>query len=425
MTGRTDPISIYGENAEALAERYEAVSSEAMLAPVLAALPLPAAGRMALDIGAGTGRDAAWLAGLGYQVVAAEPAAGMRRVAATRHGDIGIRWLDDALPALDRTHALSLSFDIILLSAVWQHILPADRGRAFRKIATLLKPGATLIMTLRNGPAPAEMEMHSTSTTEIEGFARTCGLEVLRVVPVPDQGRRPDIIWDLMAMRMPDDGTGALPLVRGIVLSDGKASTYKLGLLRAVSRIAEYAPAAAAPTSDGRDAVEVPLGLVALNWVRMYLPLVRGRFPQAPGNIGTSGLAFAKDGFTALLDSNFAHVELRVGTIIGTENALAVMSAISRAADTIAKMPATYTRYPGGGAPVFGVTRGRLGRKATTVLDLENLRGWGVLEVPGHLWRAMSRFSSWIDPMLYQPALIMTHAPICGGRWSSCAKADR
>ncbi len=34
------------------------------------------------------------------------------------------------------------------------------------------------------------------------------------------------------------------------------------------------------------------------------------------------------------------------------------------------------------------------------MLDLEVLRGWGFLEVPGHLWRAMSRFSSWIDPML-------------------------
>lgn len=66
-------------------------------------------------------------------------------------------------------------------------------------------------------------------------------------------------------MRMPDDGTGALPLVRGVVLSDEKSSTYKLALLRAVTRIADYARAVATPAPDGRDAVEVPLGLVALN----------------------------------------------------------------------------------------------------------------------------------------------------------------
>lgn len=54
-----------------------------------------------------------------------------------------------------------------------------------------------------------------------------------------------------MALRMPDDGTGSLPLVRRIVLSDKKSSTYKLALLRAVARIAEYAPAAATPAPDG------------------------------------------------------------------------------------------------------------------------------------------------------------------------------
>ena len=30
------------------------------------------------------------------------------------------------------------------------------------------------------------------------------------------------------------------------------------------------------------DVVEVPLGLVALNWVRMYLPLVGAGLPHAP-----------------------------------------------------------------------------------------------------------------------------------------------
>lgn len=400
MTMATDVISIYDAHADTLAERYEAISSEKMLAQALAAIPRSVAGWLALDIGAGTGRDAAWLAGLGYQVIAVEPAMGMRRVATERHGDSDIRWIDDTLPGLERTHSLALSFDLVLLSAVWQHVAPSDRARAFRKISTLMKPGATLVMTLRNGPAPTGMQMHATSTTEIEGLALTYGLEVLRVARSADQGGRPEVMWDIVAMRMPDDGTGALPLVRGIVLSDEKSSTYKLALLRAVTRIAEYAPAAATPAPDGRDAVEVPLGLVALNWIRMYLPLVRGGFPQAPGNVGTSGLGFAKIGFEALLARNTAQADLRIGATFDAEGALAVMSAITRAADTIAKMPATFTRYPNGGAPVFGVIRARPGRTLSAVLDLDTMRGWGLLEIPGHLWRAMSRFSSWIDPML-------------------------
>jgi SAM-dependent methyltransferase len=390
----------YDEQADALAARYEAVSSEAVLAQVLSVITGEGAGRLALDIGAGTGRDAAWLASLGYQVVAAEPAAGMRRVGAALHGNAGIRWIDDALPALAQTHALGLSFDLVLLSAVWQHVLPTDRIRAFRKISTLLKPGGTLIMTLRNGPSPPDMDMYATSTIEIEGFAQSYGLVVLRVESSADQSGRPGVTWEVMAMRMPDDGTGALPLLRGIVLADEKSSTYKLALLRAVTRIAEYAPAAALPTHDGRDAVEVPLGLVALIWIRMYLPLVRGGFPQAPGNVGANGLSFAKDGFVGLLALNAATPDLRVGALLGVEGATAVSSAISRVVDTITMMPATYTRYPNGGPPVFGVTKKRPSRHDATVLDLETLRGWGLLEVPGHLWRAMSRFSYWIDPML-------------------------
>lgn len=400
MTTYLDVIANYDGQAHTLAERYEAVSSERMLSEVLPVIPHGSDGRLALDVGSGTGRDAAWLTSLGYEVVAAEPAAEMRRIAGEKHGSDGIRWVSDALPSLDHVHGLGLAYDLVLLSAVWQHVAPGDRPRAFRKLATLMKPGGVLVMTLRHGPAPAGMQMHSTSTAEVEGLARAHGLEVLRIAASTDQGGRAGVTWDVMALRMPDDGTGALPLVRGIVLSDEKSSTYKLALLRAVARIAEYAPAAATPAPDGRDAVEVPLGLVALNWLRMYLPLVRAKLPQLPGNIGTERLGFAKDGFEALLVLGTSAVELRVGAVFTGDHAQAVASALSRAAHTIAKMPATYTRYPNSDAQVFGVARGRRGYASATVLDLETLGGWGLIEVPGHLWRAMSRFGSWIEPML-------------------------
>ena len=390
----------YDAHADILAERYEGVSSEAMLSQVAFAVDRDGRGRIALDVGAGTGRDAAWLAGLGYEVVAVEPSAGMRRVGATLHPAAGIRWLDDALPGLARTHALGLSFDVVLLSAVWQHVPVADRPRAFRKLASLLRPGATLVVTLRTEPPPDGVTMHPVGSAELEGLARTHGLEILRMARSADQGGRPDVTWEIAALRMPDDGTGALPLVRGIVLSDGKCSTYKLGLLRAVSRIAEYAPAAAAPAADGRDAVEVPLGLVALNWIRMYLPLVGGGLPQAPGNRGAGGLAFAKDGFEGLLALGAGPADLRIGAVWHGDAAALLGAAITRAAEVIARMPATHTSYPNGGGPVFGVTRRGRARPAMGVLDLEALRGWGTMEVPGHLWRAMSRFSAWIDPML-------------------------
>lgn len=118
------------------------------------------------------------------------------------------------------------------------------------------------------------------------------------------------------------------------------------------------------------------------------------------GNIGSGRLGCAKDGFEALLALGTAPMELQVGASFAGEQALAVASALSRVAQTIAKMPATYTRYPNSDAQVFGLTRQRRGGAAATVLDLEMLRGWGLIEVPDHLSRAMSRFGSWIEPLL-------------------------
>ena len=352
---------------------------------------------LALDVGAGSGRDARWLRTLGFEVVAVEPAAGFREPAARRSD---FRWVDDQLPSLNNLHRLALSFDLIILSAVWQHVVPEDRPRAFRKLVTLLQPGGVLAMTLRSGPAPADRPMHPTSSGEIEGLARSHGMEVLKVQASNDLQGRDGVTWTTIALRLPDDGTGALPLIRGIVLGDEKSSTYKLGLLRAVGRVAEQTPAAAVPATDHSDAVEIPLGLVALFWVRLYLPLVRRGFPQAPKNNGPDGLGFAKAGFRRLLDDKVDAADLRVGGVFDAERGAALISAIGDAATTIATMPANFTRFPNSDMRVFQAVRERPTRRTGVDLSLDRLRGWGSLIVPGHLWRALSRFGPWIDPML-------------------------
>jgi SAM-dependent methyltransferase len=145
----TDSIPVYHAQAERLAAEYESLdpAGHADMNAAFAGLLPTGADRLALDVGAGSGRDAAWLAGLGFEVVAAEPAQGMRAAGQRLHAGAAVRWLDDRLPGLERTHALGLSFDVVLLSAVWQHVAPSDRPRAFRKLATLLKPGGLLAVT--------------------------------------------------------------------------------------------------------------------------------------------------------------------------------------------------------------------------------------------------------------------------------------
>src|SRR5687768_12696850 len=112
--------STYNRKAPALVRRYESLSFEEVHASILDLVPPPPA--RALDVGAGSGRDAAALADLGLRVFAVEPSAMMRMAAQRRHRDVTVRWLDDQLPHLSRVRRSGLLFDFVLLSAVWMHL---------------------------------------------------------------------------------------------------------------------------------------------------------------------------------------------------------------------------------------------------------------------------------------------------------------
>jgi hypothetical protein len=130
---------------------------------------------------------------------------------------------------------------------------------------------------------------------------------------------------------------------QGVILNDEKSSTYKLALLRATARVADATPALAVSNLE-EDTVDLPLGIVALNWVRMYLPLVAAGLPQMPGNSGPDGLSFAKAGFRQLSALNITGQDLRVGSSFTGERAVAVARALAEARRTIADMPANYIR---------------------------------------------------------------------------------
>ena len=113
---------------------------------------------------------------------------------------------------------MAISFDVVMLTAVWQHVPPSQRDRAFRKVAALVRSGGLLAINLRSGPSPPGSEMYAVSLDEIERLARNHGFTVEKVEQTPDQQGRHDISWTSVALRLPDDGTGALPLLRHVIL---------------------------------------------------------------------------------------------------------------------------------------------------------------------------------------------------------------
>ena len=158
----------YAEAAESLTPRYDAIDPEQLYGAVLAHFPQKPS--RILDIGAGTGRDAAWLAGRGHDVLAVEPVAAFR---ALGHAP---KWLDDRLPALRKTRASGRKFDFILLNAVFQHVEPEARAEAMLNIAALLADDGRIVMSLRHGPSAETRPAYPFETGEVEILATAGGL---------------------------------------------------------------------------------------------------------------------------------------------------------------------------------------------------------------------------------------------------------
>lgn len=91
-------VQWYEQNAATVIPAYESLQAADIYHWLLGLLPERPS--LVLDIGAGSGRDAAWLAAQGHTVIAVEPAAAMRAAGQRLHPDANIRWLDDRLPAL-------------------------------------------------------------------------------------------------------------------------------------------------------------------------------------------------------------------------------------------------------------------------------------------------------------------------------------
>ena len=386
----TDP---YTQQAECFFDQYQSVRFADVHRRWLG--HLPAQPGFAMDVGAGSGRDACALADMGWDVLAVEPSSGLHRLGELASAGKNVQWLDDALPELGKVRAMGYRFNLILVSAVWMHLKPADRERAFRILTELMAPGGLLVITLRHGPDDLQRNFHAVNSQELEVLARNRALVTVDVSAESDIFNRPGVSWQAMVFRLPDDGTGALPLLRHIIVNDDKSSTYKLALLRVITRLADALPGLVGRRDEMW--VELPLGAVALYWIRLYQPLIlRHGFRQAGG---ARGYAFVTESFNALKD--VSPFDLRIGQTLSEALARVVSGAIFDAGKTITEMPASKITWPGTDKPVFQVERFRKPKHSGSfLLDYESLLSFGVFRVPALIWDCCSRYACWLDPAI-------------------------
>jgi SAM-dependent methyltransferase len=190
----------YADEAEELFKRYESIPAAENHRHVLHLMPT--APSRVLDIGSGTGRDAAWFASLGHRVVAVEPTDAMRVPAMARHPSPSIEWLDDSLPDLALMRARGERFDLVMLTAVWMHLDAVQRSQAMPNLAALLSGGGTMIMKIRHGPVPAGRRMFEISPEETIELARMQDLHPvfrLRAESSQEQNRAAGVSWTSLA----------------------------------------------------------------------------------------------------------------------------------------------------------------------------------------------------------------------------------
>jgi SAM-dependent methyltransferase len=189
----------YAAAAPELIDRYNAVSSSDLFKPVLDLLPLSSV--LVVDIGAGPGRDAAWLANMGHAVLAVEPTKEFRDAGMSIHALSKIEWIDDALPDLIETKRRG-HFDLVLLCAVWQHLHDHQRLVAMRSLAELTASGGLVIMSLRHGPGAPERTVHPVVPQETVDTALREGFTLLRRVEAQSlqpANRRNGVHWTWLA----------------------------------------------------------------------------------------------------------------------------------------------------------------------------------------------------------------------------------
>lgn len=200
---------IYQHNADSFFKQYESVTSEQVHAFWLPELDKRAIGT-ALDVGAGSGRDAKFLAAKGWRVIAVEPANSLRELAIkSEHlSDIyksqtylPIDWIADTLPNLSLIKVLNLRYDLILLSAVLMHLNQHEQQQALNNLSYLLNIGGILVMTLRVGEFSDGRIAYPIDVEKLIAHAEMQHLKLLtKSQLVTDQLGRSNVTWQTIVL---------------------------------------------------------------------------------------------------------------------------------------------------------------------------------------------------------------------------------
>lgn len=185
-------LGIYHRDAAKFIQQYDNALFAEVHMPLCEQLYRVKPGR-ALDIGAGSGRDARALSAMGYRVTAVEPVDAFRIHGAFHPDNNEIQWINDSLPSLRFIYG---QFDVVLLSAVLMHLPAQAQCESLMRALSLTKEHGLCAFSLRQGDFTDGRESFATD----EATLRDCVLPYAQIVHhekgVRDALLRQDVAWD-------------------------------------------------------------------------------------------------------------------------------------------------------------------------------------------------------------------------------------
>jgi 2-polyprenyl-3-methyl-5-hydroxy-6-metoxy-1,4-benzoquinol methylase len=186
-------MNYYNHNAKQLFDKYQSLDPDKVHASWLRHLPQNPG--LALDVGGGSGRDAAWLAKRGWEVIVVEPATVLLELGQKATEVYPVAWVNDCLPTLVELQKYRHSFSLILVSGVLMHLPYQQRIDSMETLAGLMAYNSLLVVSLRHGPDSEGREFYQVPADEIVQFAEKKSLQAEVTNTLEDVLERDGVTW--------------------------------------------------------------------------------------------------------------------------------------------------------------------------------------------------------------------------------------
>jgi len=197
VSSKDNNITFYSENSALLFSQYQSISFENVHNSWIQAIDFQQC-KTALDIGAGSGRDALALKQKKLFVTAIEPSDDLRALGQAFTGD-DVTWLNDTLPKLVKVK--EKTFDLILISAVWMHLSTQEQTQSLQAISTHLNDNGYLIITLRHGGFSDVRTSFKMDANRTINEAKQLGLSLILSNHEGDKLSRDDVSWHTLCFK--------------------------------------------------------------------------------------------------------------------------------------------------------------------------------------------------------------------------------